>query len=198
MEEFGQHSGIGHRIRAVRKARGIKSTAELATRIPGRLISGAVLRNIEAGVKTDISISQLLNIARALRVSPIFLLATIRDPNSKLDIPSLSQDFDQMTAIEFYDWVSGSSESIYEWTTAEDQSERSQLRAMKELEHNARERDRLTLLIDAAPNLEPIGEQPALGDEIEALTARRAEALRQIDRLSSYLRSAGWDVHRWN
>jgi transcriptional regulator with XRE-family HTH domain len=197
MEETVRRSGLGARIRAVRKARGITSTAELAALIPGDLMSGAVLRNIEAGVKTDVSVSQLLNIARALTVSPIFLLVPIREPDSTLDLPNLSDDLKQMTAIEFDDWLSGGSDSIHEWTTADDHSERNQLRAMRELERQAKERDRLALLIELAPGLESLDEGDSSGT-VDALLLRKTEALRQIDRLSKFLNSAGWNVQRWS
>jgi transcriptional regulator with XRE-family HTH domain len=197
MEETGQPSGIGQRIRAVRKSRGIKSTAELAELIPGGLMSGAVLRNIEAGVKPDLSVSQLLNIARALSVSPIFLLTSIREPESRLDIPNLSKDLSQMTSIEFDEWLSGNADWIREWTTVEDQSERNQLRAMRELERQTKELDRLSTLIGLTPELDPADDHDLLESELQTLFRRRSDALSQINRLASFLRSAGWDVQRW-
>ena len=197
MEDFGSGSGIGYRIRSIRKARGIKSTADLAALIPGGLTSGAVLRNIEAGVKTDLSVSQLLNIARALSVAPIFLLASIREPNSRLDIPNLSDDLKTMTAIEFDEWLSGTSDSIFEWTTPEDLSERNQLRAMRELELLIAERERLSQIINLAPSLEPDPDSAAPADNVELLRVRKADSVRQIQRLSHFLESAGWDVRRW-
>jgi len=197
MEENGNQAGIGHRIRSVRKARGIKSTADLAVLVHGSNISGAVLRNIEAGVKTEISVSQLLNIARALNVSPIFLLAPIREPDSRLDIPNLSDDLSQMSAIDFDEWLSGTSDWIREWTTVEDQSERNQLRAMRELERQAKERDRLSGLIELTSGLEPAAEENAFGVEVDVLLSRRTETLRQVDRLSNFLKLAGWNVDRW-
>jgi len=197
MKESATGSGIGQRIRLIRKKRGIKSTADLAELIPGGLMSGAVLRNIEAGVKTDLSVSQLLNIARALRVTPIFLLASIREPDSSLDIPNLSDDLNGMTAIEFDYWLSGSSEWIHEWTTVDDHSERNQLRAMRELERQVKERDRLTALIELTPELELSATKEDLGNEVGELLLRRTEVHRQIDRLSKFLESGGWDVQRW-
>lgn len=195
MEENGTDVGIGHRIRSVRRARGIKSTADLAALIPGANISGAVLRNIEAGVKIDLTVSQLLNIARALTVSPIFLLASIREPDSRLDIPNLSAALRQMSAIEFDEWLSGNSDGIHEWTTVEDHSERSQLRAMRELERQVRERDRLTLLLNSEEDIGLIGENYSV--DTGALTSRKADVIRQAEHLSRYLQSAGWNVDRW-
>jgi len=197
MEDFEPSTGIGRRIRAVRKDRGIKSTAELASLIPGGIISGAVLRNIEAGAKSELSVSQLLNIARALSVSPIFLLTSIREPESRMDLPNLSDDFNSMTALEFYEWLSGGSDSIYEWSTADDLSERNQLRAMKEVELLSKQRERLALLSQFTTEVESGADESILNQELEALTARRADMIRQIDRLSTYLKSAGWNTDRW-
>ena len=197
MEEVARGPSIGHRIRSIRKERGIKSTADLAALIPGGSMSGAVLRNIEAGVKTDLSVSQLLNIARALGVSPIFLLASIRDPDSRLDLPNLSDDLREMSAFEFDEWLSGGSDWIHDWTSVQDQSERNQLRAMRELERQAKERDRLALVIEQAPKFDEFDEETDDLNQLDALATRKAEAVRQVKRLSNYLRSAGWDVQRW-
>jgi len=61
---------VGARIAAARKARGFKSTKDLADAIPGDSITGSILQNIEAGRKNDLAVAQLLNIAWALAVSP--------------------------------------------------------------------------------------------------------------------------------
>jgi transcriptional regulator with XRE-family HTH domain len=198
MEDFGHPNGIGQRIRAARRARGIKSTAELAALIPGGLMSGPVLRNIEAGVKTDLAISELLNIARALSIAPIYLLAPIREPTAMIDLPNLSSDFGNMMAFEFDAWLSGSSDKIYDWTTPEDEGERSQLRAMRELERLVTERDRITHLTAIAPNLESADTDAGLGNHVEDHQLRKAEILRQIERIRSYLEAAGWKVQRWH
>jgi transcriptional regulator with XRE-family HTH domain len=197
MEEIEGQNGVGQRIRALRKSRGIKSTADLAALIPGNLLSGAVLRNIEVGVRSDLSVSELLNIARALNVAPIYLLAPIRQPDAHLDLPNLSDDLNQMTAIEFDEWLSGSSDWIQEWTTVEDQSERNQLRAMRELERQAKERDRLTSLLDLSPELQTASSQSLDSAQADVLSIRWTEALRRIELLSHYLQTAGWDVRRW-
>lgn len=193
---MGSSGGVGQRIRAVRKARGIKSTADLAALIPDGLISGAVLRNIEVGVKPDLSVSQLLNIARALNVSPIFLLVPVREPDAPLDLPNLSADFAQMKSIDFIEWLSGTSDAIRDWTTPEDHGERNQLRAMREIERLVTERTRLMQISELTLD-ESVDEPPATRDDIDAYAARATESERQIVRLSGYLKSAGWNVRRW-
>jgi transcriptional regulator with XRE-family HTH domain len=197
MEDLDRLEGIGSRIRAVRKSRGIKSTADLAALVSGDKISGAVLRNIEAGVKTDVAVSELLNISRALNVSPVFLLAPMRTPDVPLDLPNLSASFAGMTAIEFDDWLSGGSDVVRDWTTPADQSERNQLRAMRELERASLEKDRLSRLIESANGSDFKIAIPEMAQEIESYAARKAESARHIERLCKYLEAAGWDVGRW-
>jgi transcriptional regulator with XRE-family HTH domain len=193
MEEFGSEAGIGRRIRTIRRARGIKSTAELAARMPGTNISGAVLRNIEAGVKTDLTVSELLNISRALNVAPIFLLAPIREPDAAIDLPNLSQDLKIMSALELDEWLSTASDSIQEWTTPEEQSENNQLRAMRLLNLAKRDRERLSRLIELTPNI-PAASEADLEGEARTLRARVSELQREIRRLEGYLRRAGWNI----
>jgi len=197
MEEIGQGSGIGRRIRAVRKARRIKSTAELAALIPGTPLSGAVLRNIESGTKPDLAVSELLNIARALNVSPIYLLTPIREPEALLDLPNLSSNFDHMTAIEFDEWLSGSSDTIHEWTTPDDFGERNQIRAMRELERQKLELDRISRLSANIPQSYLPSTADSPNDKMGADEKRKAEIVHQIGRLTGFLEAAGWDVTRW-
>ena len=161
-------------------------------------MSGAVLRNIESGTKSDLAVSELLNIARALTVSPIYLLAPIRDPGAPLDLSNLSDMFSQMTALEFDSWLSGTSDSVDDWTTPEDLSERSQLRAMRELDRLVAERDRLNRLANLVPELQRDQSELSLDDERSRFRAQKTDADRQIGRLSHYLRTAGWNVERWS
>jgi len=160
-------------------------------------MSGAVLRNIEAGTKSELSVSQLLNIARALNVLPIHLLTSIKEPESSLDLPNLSDDLRSMTALEFDEWLSGSTDSVFEWTTVEDQSERNQLRAARELEALARERDRLTGLIEHVSEITAGTASYPQYTDVETLAALRTATVQRITRLTTYLGAAGWNVQRW-
>ncbi|TFD89813.1 helix-turn-helix domain-containing protein [Cryobacterium serini] len=78
MMNFLAQAGIGDRIQAIRKQHAIRSARALADLIPGDNVTESIVQNIEAGGKDDLLVSQLLNIAKALRVSPIFLLAPHR------------------------------------------------------------------------------------------------------------------------
>ncbi len=109
--------GIGDRIYAIRKQHGIRSAKALAELIPGDNVTESILQNIEAGRKDDLLVSQLLNIAKALRVTPIFLLAPIATPSARLDIANLSSSFDDMIVVQFDDWISGEPDGAYDWNT---------------------------------------------------------------------------------
>ena len=161
--------------------------------MPGTNISGAVLRNIEAGVKADLTVSELLNISRALNVAPIFLLAPIREPDAAIDLPNLSRDLKIMSALELDEWLSTASDSIQEWTTPEEQSENNQLRAMRLLNLAKRDRERLSRLIELTPNI-PAASEADLEGETGSLRARVSELQREIRRLEGYLRRAGWNI----
>jgi len=197
MEDLTAQSSIGQRIRSIRKARGIKSTAELGALIPGGSLTGTVLRNIEAGAKPDLAVSELLNIAHALGVSPVLLLAPMRNPDSRLDLPNLSDEVAAMTAIEFDGWLSGALDSAHQWMSVDDQSERSQLQAMRELELHAREHGRLSRLIDLASDPDQLDSRAITPNMVDSLAKRRDDTATQMRRLSQYLESAGWSVQRW-
>jgi transcriptional regulator with XRE-family HTH domain len=198
MEDFPAQSSIGQRIRAIRKARGIRSTAELSALIPGEFLTSTVLRNIEAGAKPDLAVSELLNIAHALGVSPVFLLAPIRDPEAALDLPNLSSEVAAMSAIEFDGWLSGALDSAHQWLSVEDQSERSQLQAMRELELYAREHNRLSRVMELTGDPDQFEPGAYSPDYRDSLARRREDTARQIRKLSQYLTGAGWNVHRWD
>lgn len=191
MTAFHDESGIGERIQAARKQRGFRSTRDLAQAIPGGNITESILQNIEAGRKTDLSVSQLLNIALALRVAPAFLLAPLARSHDRLDLANLSDAFREMDVVEFESWFSGNADGAYRPTIADELSERNQLQALRELDRHNRELKRLTAL--SAIEQDGLSEnvQPAAWDSFES---RIGEASRQIDKLASYLESAGWHV----
>lgn len=142
-------TGIGNRIHAIRTLRGILSAKDLAAQIPGNSISEAIVRNIAAGSKRDPSFSPLLNCAKALRVSPIFLLTPIANPLAQLDIPNLSPVFVGMTFVESDAWISGEAEGAYAWATRDERSERTQLEARRELYAPIGERRQQTTTLEA-------------------------------------------------
>jgi hypothetical protein len=77
--------------------------------------------------KDDLLVSQLLTIAQAFRVTPIFLLAPIATSSVRLDIANLSSSFDDMTVVQFDAWISGEPNGAYDWNTLADRAERTQL-----------------------------------------------------------------------
>ena len=183
--------GIGDRIHAIRKQHGIRSAKALAELIPGDNVTESIVQNIEAGRKDDLLVSQLLNIAKALRVSPIFLLAPIATPSARLDIANLSSSFDGMTVVQFDAWISGEPDGAYDWNTLAERSERTQLHAMRELHEQIRERRRLAAKLDAAIDT---GAGWHAGDTTKG---RLKDADWRIAQLTSYLSSAGWDLAGW-
>jgi transcriptional regulator with XRE-family HTH domain len=196
MTDFRTEASIGTRIQAVRKHRGIRTTKELADMIPGDNVTEAILQNIEAGRKSDLAVSQLLNIAHALGVTPLFLLAPIGNPTNKLDLPNLSDAFHGMTVIEFDAWISGETDGAYRWTTTDERSERTQLQAMRELDALHREGKRLASNVAVETALSAPG---GLDDESRAwdTTQQRLDDInRRIAQLTSYLVSAGWNLDR--
>ncbi|MGA0568123.1 helix-turn-helix domain-containing protein [Rathayibacter sp. KR2-224] len=183
MAEPGKTSGIGQRIKELRRRRGYRSTTELAERVLGGNVTAAVLENIESGRKADLSVSQLLNIARALRVPPAYLLADITAPGSSLDLPNLSDDFAEMTAGEFEAWFSGTLAGDYRSPDPDERLDLLQLEAYRTLSRLRRE-----MVRQAAAN-EALRDQgvSAQGSRSVALEAEAAE-------LEDYLQRAGWTI----
>lgn len=70
-------------------------------------MSEAVLQNIESGRKQDVTVAQLLEISRALGISPLLLLAPLETPHAPLDLTGVGEDLRSMTAAEFDVWVRG-------------------------------------------------------------------------------------------
>ena len=183
MAEPGKTSGIGQRIKELRRRRGYRSTTELADRIPGGAVTTAVLENIESGRKADLSVSQLLNIARALRVPPVYLLADVTTPAGGLDLPNLSDELAEMTAGEFEAWFSGILGGDYRSPDPDERIDLVQLEAYRTLRRLARERIRLTATDEAL-------EGPALSSIKSRMVALEAETVE----LNDYLQSAGWVI----
>lgn len=197
MTDFRSELRIGDRIQAARKQRGMKSTRELADLIPGGNVTESILQNIEAGRKEDLTISQWLNIAFALNISPAFLLAPMGLPSASLDLAGLSPELAALTVLEFDSWLSNSQNAVYKWTTEDQRTERNQLQAMRDLEIQLQERSRLRTALELERR------QNLTAAEIEELqrwdtTEERLDhAQRQVDQLTSYLRSAGWNLDAW-
>ena len=183
MAEPGKTSGIGQRIKELRRRRGYRSTTELAERVLGGNVTAAVLENIESGRKADLSVSQLLNIARALRVTPAYLLADITTPGSSLDLPNLSDDFAEMTTGEFEAWFSGILGGDYRSPDPDERLDLLQLDAYRTLTRLHREAIRITAI------------QEVLGDQAPSPERSRQNVLEaEIAELQGYLERAGWAI----
>lgn len=64
---------IGRRIVSARKQAGLKSAAALADRVADKTISQSVIQNVEAGRKRDLTVHELVEIAKAIGVTPAYL-----------------------------------------------------------------------------------------------------------------------------
>ena len=173
MTDFRGERTVGARIKLARRQRGFRTTRELAEAIPGGNVTEAVLENIESGRKADISVSQLLNIARGLNVPPSMLLAPMGRPNAALDLPNLSDDFDGMSAAEFDSWLSATPASSYRPRLAAERSDIQTLNLLRELGTLRRELERLSIVLEV---------QAASDDA--ALTGARSEVQARIGRVA--------------
>ena len=197
MTDFRREVLIGARIQAARKQRGFRSARDLAESIPGGSVTEAILQNIEAGRKEDLSISQWLNIAFALKISPVFLLAPLGLPSASLDLTGLLPELAALTVLEFDSWLANSPNGVYTWTTEDQRTERTQLQAMRDLEIQLQERARLRTALELERR------QNLTATEVEALQRwdtteeRLNHAQRQVDQLTAYLRTAGWNLDAW-
>jgi transcriptional regulator with XRE-family HTH domain len=196
MADFRTATTVGARIAALRKARGFASTKALAEAIPGDSVTESILQNIEANRKNDLAVAQLLNIAAALRVSPLFILAPLGSPHERLDLPNITPAVAEMSVAEFDAWVSGLTSGVYRATTADELNERNQLEALRELLAERRLLHRLEV------TAQPETEAPAVDSALrladgDTTKLRIEEAQRRISQLEIYLGSAGWGVgHR--
>jgi transcriptional regulator with XRE-family HTH domain len=191
--DFRTATSVGARIAAARKMRGFKSTKDLAAAIPGESVTGSILQNIEAGRKNDLAVAQLLNIAAALKLSPLFILAPLGSPHERLDLPNISPAVAGMSVAEFDAWVSGLTSGSYRALSADEMSERTQLEAFRELLAARREQRHLELRprIEEAKEWDRTPADQALLNDIQF---RVGEVKRRIRQLEIYLGSAGWGV----
>jgi transcriptional regulator with XRE-family HTH domain len=183
MADSRKTSGIGQRVKELRRRRGYRSTTELAEHIAGGNVTPAILENIESGRKADLSVSQLLNIARALRVPPAYLLADVTEPGSRLDLPSLSDDFAQMTAGEFDAWFTGTLGGDYRSPDPAERLDLLQLEAYRTLSRLRREMIRQSAANEALRD-QGVSTQ---GSQSAMLETEAAE-------LEDYLQGAGWTI----
>ena len=96
---------IGTRIRRLRRAAGFNSREDLATAIGSPTVTAAVIKNIEAGRKADMSVVHLFEIAYAIGVSPLVLLLDFAHPNRSATIAGLGPNFSGATNNDLDDWL---------------------------------------------------------------------------------------------
>jgi hypothetical protein len=96
---------IGKRIADYRRFGKIGTAADLAARIPNPKVTASVIQNIESGRKADLSVSQLLDIAMGLGVSPLVLLVPVGAPFQQVDLPGVGDDVSSLTVHEFDQWL---------------------------------------------------------------------------------------------
>jgi transcriptional regulator with XRE-family HTH domain len=193
MADFRTATTVGARIAALRKARGFASTKALAEAIPGDSVTESILQNIEANRKNDLAVAQLLNIAAALRVSPLFILAPLGSPHEHLDLPNITPDVAAMSVAEFDAWVSGLTDGGYRPVTADELSERTQLEALRELLAERRALRRFQNIIELEKEI-PATADGGTAAEWDNTELRIEETKRRIQQLEIYLASAGWGV----
>ena len=176
----------------------MRTAADLAAAIPGGVVKESTIQNVEAGRKAELTVSQLLNIAFALRLPPAYLLAPLGNPDGKIDLAYLSDDLENMKVVEFENWLSGNVNGAYSVSSAAEHRDRNQLQALRELEVELRERKRLSQTFDLERGLAAkenfVEDSAALEGETEA---RLEETNRRLSRLVDYLESAGWNLSRW-
>jgi transcriptional regulator with XRE-family HTH domain len=196
MTDFRTAGTIGERIQAARKMRGMNAQ-QLANAVGNPSVTESIIANIETGRKGDLSVSQLLNIAYALQLSPTYLLAALGDPERPIDLPNVSEGIEAMTSIEFDAWISVHTTGTMTWGTATEDTERNQLKALRELDHQIRERKRLAgvlALEEETPVTPAEMEARQLWDTTEE---RLIRTTMRIAQLRAYLASAGLDVGQW-
>ncbi|MFS8083260.1 MAG: hypothetical protein ACMG51_07400 [Ginsengibacter sp.] len=154
--------------------------------MPGTGISAAVLENIESGRRSNLDVSQLLNIAHTLKVPVTALLAPIHRPGDLIDLPNLTEELAAMTAGEFDVWVAGITTADHIARTSAERDDLTQINALRELQTTRRELDRLHVVAKHSEDL-PDRLRQLDADQIDAAQTR-------INKLRDYLNSSGWEV----
>jgi transcriptional regulator with XRE-family HTH domain len=184
MTDFGTATTIGGRIQALRRARGMRTSKELADAIGGTM-TVSIIENIELGRKSNLDVAQLLSIAMALQVPPSYVLAPMNDPGAPLDLPGLSPAFDGMTAIQFDAWLSSLEHGAHNPTTLDGRTMRFELAALREWSAATAEIRRLEVMHE-------LEQSEGVGEYARATSQRIAETRREADRLAAMLNAGGW------
>ena len=184
MTDFGTASTIGGRIQALRRARGMRTSKELANAIGGTM-TVSIIENIELGRKSNLDVAQLLSIAMALQVPPSYVLAPMNDPDAPLDLPGLSPAFDGMTAIQFDAWLSSLEHGAYHPATLDGRNMRFELAALREWSAATAEVRRLEVMHELEQN-------EGVGEYARSTVQRIEDTRREANRLAAMLNAGGW------
>lgn len=164
----------------------MRTSKDLADAIGGSM-TVSIIENIELGRKSNLDVSQLLNIAMALQVPPSYILAPMDDPSAPVDLPGLSNAFDGMTAIEFDAWLASLESASYSSTTLHGRNSLVELNALREWHSLKREIRRLQAMLRL--------EDEFLQSSYASQTQERLwDAQRSISRLGPLLNAGGWDL----
>lgn len=177
MTEYAREVSIGARVKAARKARGIRSIRELAALLSGTSLTESVLENIEAGRKTDMPISELLNLSHVLRVPPALLLAPLGNATLRVDLPNLSPGLAEMTLAQFDGWFSGDTSGEYRAASPEERRDLTEVEAFRELQRLRRELVR---------------QRAMQGLEESVDSTRLGYLIQQVSQLEGFLETSGW------
>ncbi len=169
------------------------SARQLAAAI-GVAPTQSTIENIELGRKASIDVVQLLNIAMALKVPLSYLLAPMGALDRSLDLPGLSEDFSSMSVGEFDAWLSSGTEGARIPTTLEERNAVSELQALREWRAKSSEVARLETALELEQSSGIAENRPYPSSTEERL----ANARRDVGRLESFLRSAGWSFQTDN
>lgn len=186
MTDFGRATTIGGRIQALRRARGMRTSKELADAIGGTM-TVSIIENIELGRKSNLDVAQLLSIAMALQVPPSYVLAPMNDPDAPLDLPGLSPAFDGMTAIQFDAWLSSLERGAYSPATLEGRNMRFELAALREWSAATAELRRLEVVRE-------LEQTEGIGEYTRSTSQRITDTRREADRLAAMLNAGGWSL----
>ena len=163
------------------------SVRELALAIGGTPTQ-ATIENIELGRKAGVDVVQLLNIAMALRVPLVFLLAPVGRTDDLLDLPGLSREFESMTVAEFDAWLAGLPDGARRAPSLDERIATAELEALRLWKMHSSEVARLTIAVEL--ERESIEESAQISSTRQRLKNAKLEAERQ----ASLLRSAGWSI----
>ena len=91
---------IGSRLAKMRAKRHL-TAAQLAQMLGDSSITKTVITNVESGRKRDLTVTELVQLASALDVSPMSLIVDTDDPWAPVSAPGLTAKYSRMSNIEY-------------------------------------------------------------------------------------------------